>query len=49
MLSKELFFEKIRKYEGIVCFGVGKRFEEFKEIFCEKDIADKIMFCVDSN
>lgn len=49
MLSKELFFEKIRKYEGRVCFGVGKRFEEFKEIFCEKDIADKIMFCVDSN
>lgn len=49
MLPQEIFLEEVNKYKTIVFFGIGKRFRLFEKTFPQKNIKDKLLFCVDNN
>lgn len=49
MYSVENFIQNVKRSEGLVCYGVGKRFEKFIQCFQQYGIIDKILFCVDKN
>lgn len=43
------FFEDVSQSEGIICYGVGKRFRLFEEYFGGTVVGEKVLFCVDND
>lgn len=43
------FLNRVNSSEGIVCYGVGQRLQDFIFYFREEEIVSKILFCVDKN
>lgn len=43
------FFEDVSKSEGIICYGVGKRFRLFEEYLGGTTAGEKVLFCVDDD
>lgn len=49
MYNVEDFLQRTETSEGLVCYGVGKRFRMFYECFRGMPVLDRVMFCVDQN
>lgn len=47
MYTVEDFIEQVNKSNGLVCYGVGKMFRSFQEIFRGHEILNQVVACID--
>lgn len=47
MYDIEDFLNAVRKSEGLICYGTGKRFGTFIDCFKNSSVLEKITYCVD--
>ena len=49
MYTIEQFVKKVKQSKGLVCYGIGERYNTFLREFSTSGILEKIVFCVDKN
>jgi len=43
------FFERAANSGGLICYGVGERFQRFRKYFSETIAGEKLLYCVDND
>lgn len=43
------FMQRVKNCNGLVCYGVGKRFRIFEQCFQGTEVISKVIFCVDQD